>query len=303
MALQLGFPRIEVIPFSDENFTPNPGQLVAITPNDFDTADEVTFTTSKNTTTLIRGSGGKEVYTNPNEESGIAAGTLLNPINDRLQQFLFPDAIKTIDGTKIKLEIFDRPGLILSKWNLMYKVIVKPLDEQGNVVAENLWLTFPRAVLVPTQTDSFSATPGKTELQIISLGGRDEGSVAQAIGDVDLSSPVDLSAGATDKLLDITLEGTLYANINLGQAAATTGTQIVDAINTAVGTIVASINASNFLQIDGFQAGGNVIVDDPSSGTSAFTLVYKSGGGQPDSVNGSAPFDVPVVIRGDETAT
>lgn len=301
MGLQIGYANIYVIPFLDATFALDTSKQVIITPDNIDSADEITIIRNKSIETLVRGSGGKDVYETPNTESGLIELPVLNPLPARLEEFMFPDAIVTQDGLKRKIEFFDNPGLLLSEWDKMKKVIVKPLLASKTEAGANFWLTSPRMVLNPNVEDKFSSVPGKTTVNMIALGGRDLGSVALAVGTIDISGPVDLSSGATDKLMDITIDGTLYANINFGQSATTTTAQILDVINDVVGWIVAKIDASNFLTVEGFQPGGSVIMDDPTAGTTAYTLIYKAAG-QPDTINGNIAFNVPTFIRGDETA-
>ena len=186
----------------------------------------------------------------------------------------------------------------------MCKITVKPLGPNKLPVNANLWLVLPRCIMAPALTDSFSATPGKTEIQIVSLGGRDPGTVGQLVGVIDLTPSVDLSVGAPNKI-DVLIDGTLYPNINVTGAipAATTAQEILDAINTAVGVIVATLNASDFLVLSGLTPGQTVTIDDPSdASTSAVLKIFDAAATPPESDTGNAPFDVPVQIRGDETA-
>lgn len=102
------------------------------------------------------------------------------------------------------------------------------------------------------------------------------GTVATYTTTIDVSVPIDLSAGAVDKFINITIDGTLYANINLGQSATTSSASIISAINTAVGATVASVSG-NFIKIDGLIASanlGSVIIANPTTGTSALNLVF-----------------------------
>lgn len=298
--IELGFANLHLTPFSDDLFTKDLVRQYLLEPDRIDSADEVTVALEKAIETLVTGSGSKVIYTVPNPESGIATVPTLLPLDDQLFKLVFPDSIKTIDGAKEKTEVFDKPGILLSKWQTMVHAQFRPLDDEGNELGANTWVTFPLAIIKPAFTESKSTTPGKSELQIISIGGKICGSVGRVTGTIDLSSPIDLSTGATDKLLDITIDGGLYANINLGQNAATTGTEIIDAINTAVGFIVATIDSNNFLQVDGVKSGLTVIVDDPTSGSSAMTAVV--GLAAPASNTGTPDYRVPVYVRGDETA-
>ena len=303
MALKIGFAEIHFEPFLNENFDLDPAKKIILTPYEFDTADEVTSTVSKDTTTLVRGDGSKDVYENPNPESGVMTLTVLNPVKDKLQDILFPDSIVTINGTKEKREIFDSPGAIHSTWQRECKVTIKPLDESKNPVTPNDWLIFPRAIVKPSIKDSFAQNPSKTELSIISLGGRNPGSEAVAVGNISLAAPIDLSTPAGGKGINITIDGTLYQDVSLGQSATATGAEIINAINNAIGTIVATIDVNNFLNISGFAPGGSVMIDDPSVGLSAFGLVFGVAPiTAPALFTGVPASYIPVQIRGDETA-
>jgi len=302
MSLEIGYANIYVIPFLNALFALDTSKQVKITPDNLDSADEVVVTRNTAIETLVRGSGGKDVYEVPNAESGLVELPMLKPFPARLEEFMFPGALVTQDGAKRKIEFFDNPGLILSEWDKMFKIIIKPLLQDKTESEANFWLTIPRSVLNPTLEDKFSSAPSKSTLNMIALGGVDPGTVANPVGTIDISGTIDLSSGATDKLMNITIDGTLYANINFGQSASTTKDQILDAINEAVGYTVANISAGDFLTIEGFQKGGTVIMDDPSAGTTAYTLIYKASG-QPETTTGIAAFNVPTFIRGDESAT
>lgn len=305
MGLQIGFAQIEVRKFLDSSFAVDNSTLAILTPGDYDSADEIQSSISKDTTVLVTGAGSKIIYENPNPESGQIVLSFLNddenPNLKRLEGYVFPDSKLTITGPKELRDYFDSPGLLLSEWQNMVEVIIKPLGADKLPVSANKWLTMERAVIQPNRNDSFSANPSKTELTITSVGGRDPGELALAVGAIDLSAPLDISAGATDKLVNLTIDGTLYSNINFGQSATTASSVITDAINNAVGQIIATVDGSGFLNITSFLLGGTVIVDDPSSGTSAFALVYNTGS-PGDVVTGEQPRDIPIFRRGDVTA-
>lgn len=299
--INLGFANVYLTPFSDANFTKNLAKQFIITPSRIDAADEVIVNVKKEIETLITGSGGKVIFTVPNEESGIATIPVLAPLAEPLLDLVFPDAVKVIDGSKTKTELFDRPGLLLSEWQNMVHVEFRPLDAKGIELPPNNWSYFPLAIIKPDFTDSKSASPGKVELQIISIGGEKTGCPGEIIGSVDLSANVDLSAGATDKLVDLSIDGVLFANINMGQNAVTTANEILDFINEAVGFIVATLElTTNFLKIVGIQQANTVILDDPTAGVTGFVAIF--GGAAPATNTGTATTQVPVYGLGDETA-
>lgn len=66
------------------------------------------------------------------------------------------------------------------------------------------------------------------------------GTPAQFLSSIDLTAGVDLSAGATNKGIRLTIDQTQYDNINLGMSNATSRSQIITAINTAVGYTAAT---------------------------------------------------------------
>ena len=296
--IELGFANLYLTPFLNEQLVKNLVQQYLLEPDRIDSADEVTVALEKQIETLVTGSGSKVIYTVPNPESGIATVPVLLPLDSQLFKLVFPDSVKTIDGAKERTDVYDKPGILLSKWQTMVHAQFRPLDDEGNELGANTWVTFPLAIIKPAFTESKSATPGKSELQIISVGGKICGTVGRVTGAIDLSVPVDLSGA--DKLLDITIDGSLFANVNLGNSAAATGTEITDAINTAIGFVVASIDTNNFLQVDGIKSGQTVIVDDPTAGTSAMTAVV--GIAAPAANTGTPDYRVPVYSRGDETA-
>lgn len=123
-----------------------------------------------------------------------------------------------------------------------------------------------------TGTNTFNVASGTYD---VSFSGT-LGSVASYVSQVAISSTIDLSSFSTDKKINLKIDGTLYQNINLGQSASTTKQNIVDAINTAVGSTVASVS-TNYIKIDGNIASnsiGSIGITAPTSGTSAVPIVF-----------------------------
>ena len=123
-----------------------------------------------------------------------------------------------------------------------------------------------------TGTNTFNVASGTYD---ITFSGT-IGSVATYTSQVSIPSTIDLSSGSVDKRINLKIDGTLYQNINLGQSASTTKQNIVDAINTAVGSTVASIS-TNFIKIDGKYASntvGSISITAPTSGISALPIVF-----------------------------
>lgn len=91
-----------------------------------------------------------------------------------------------------------------------------------------------------------------------------------------ITTTVDLSANGTDKKINLDIDGVLYQNINFGQSSGTTKVNILNAINTAVGSVVA-VASGNFILITGSKASstsGRVKISAPTTGVSAVSLIF-----------------------------
>jgi len=123
-----------------------------------------------------------------------------------------------------------------------------------------------------TGTNTFNVASGTYD---ITFSGN-VGTPAFYVSQVSISSTIDLSSSSIDKKINLKIDGTLYQNINLGQSASTTKQNIVDAINNAVGSTVASISG-NYIRIDGKIASsilGSISITAPTVGTSAVGIVF-----------------------------
>ena len=106
------------------------------------------------------------------------------------------------------------------------------------------------------------------------------GTVAEVTGNV--AQTYDLS---TNKYVNITIDNTLYENLNLsagaGNTAAVTNTEVVAAINAVIPGTKAH-TSGNYVKLHGAiasLASGNITVEDPTAGASALATVFSSGGG------------------------
>jgi hypothetical protein len=170
----LGFGILELTKFTDADFTLALTPAYTIKLAEQDAEDEAKLDMAKEYDTLVRANGSKDVYTKPNKKSAIMTMNVVNPLAESLKLLVFPDAQKIIDGitpTKTKIEFYDQIGLLLSRWDNAVKAVFKPVDADENPLAAKYWMTFPRAVIVPALMGSASAKPGKTKLDIVSLGG------------------------------------------------------------------------------------------------------------------------------------
>lgn len=172
----LGFGILELTKFTDDAFTLDVAPAYTIKLAEQDAEDEAMMELAKEYDTLVRANGTKDVYTKPNKKSAMMTINIVNPVHDDLKLLIFPDAQKIIDGitpTKTKIEYYDQIGLLLSEWQNAVKAVFKPVDADENPLSAQYWVTFPRAVVVPNLKGSASAKPGKTKLDIISIGGLD----------------------------------------------------------------------------------------------------------------------------------
>jgi hypothetical protein len=112
-------------------------------------------------------------------------------------------------------------------------------------------------------TMTFSGTPGV---------------YATVTTDVDGSSGYNLSSGLVDKYIKITVDDTVKT-INLGQSATTTKSDVITAINTDMG-FTAATSSGNFIKLTGRKGStaGIVTIADPTTGVSALTTIFSSGG-------------------------
>lgn len=90
------------------------------------------------------------------------------------------------------------------------------------------------------------------------------------------SANYDLSSGSVNKYINVVIDGVTYPNINLGQSAATTRASVISAINTAVGSVVAATQSTEFIRVRSLigSASSNVTVTNPTSGASGLTKVF-----------------------------
>jgi len=106
------------------------------------------------------------------------------------------------------------------------------------------------------------------------------GTVAEVTGNV--ATTYDLT---TNKYVNITIDGTLYANLDLSAGAvapaATTNIEVVAAINAVIPGTKAQVSGS-YVKLHGAiasRSNGSVKVEDPTLGASALATVFSSGGG------------------------
>lgn len=117
------------------------------------------------------------------------------------------------------------------------------------------------------------------------------GTPAYYLSVVEIATTVDLSQNGTDKKINLDIDGVLYQNINFGQASGTTKTNIIDAINTAVGSTVA-VASGNFILITGVKCSstsGRIKINAPTSGVSAVSLVFDVTQTSISSTNATSP--------------
>lgn len=302
--VNVGYGNIYLIPFKNSAFELDVKNQTVIRPvTDIDSETNNVLTYGKNTKTLITAGGAKIIYTLPNEESGMFKFNVLNPVSDSLLLKMFPDASKITDATdggKRKITIKDVPGLSLTTWDKMFKLIFKPLTAKGES-GPNEWVTLPRVALVPKTEEIRGKEHSSTEITAMSVAGYDIGFKPEFTGKIDLTNGASLSGGTGKYGIKISIDGKVYDKIDLGSSATTTATAIVGAINSAVGSTVATIVAGK-LKIEATKKGGTLKIEPPT-GTleNGITKILKTDP-SPISVIGLPEGDIPVIIMGDETA-
>ena len=302
--LSIGFGNLYLIPFKNNAFELDTANQVVIRTAQLDSATETLIKFGKKTKTLVKGDGSKNVYTLPNEESGMIETEVLNPVPDALLLMLYPDASKVVDGTdstKTKILIKDIPGLLLTDWDKMVKAIFKPVGASGELGAQE-WVTIPRAILVPTTEIKRGAEHSSTKIVLMSVGGYDEGFEPEYTGSVSLASNVDLSDGVESAYaFDLSIDGTDYT-VELGTGASTTAATIAGAINTEVGATVATI-VNNKLKLKATTKGGSLTIAAPTGSFDNAVAKILTADAVPITVPGLAEGDIETFIFNDETAT
>ncbi len=311
MTLELGYGNFLFFKFQDENFTPNVGpSAILLHASKVRADDNIVDSLKKETKTVVLSGGDSVVMTQPNEESSQLTVTILNPVDDDILDLAFVDSVKTVNGAKEKREFFDRIGIELSSFENSLKMIFRPTDAQGNEKSPNEWITFPRCVIVPTQESERGKDEAVTELNILSIGGSTPGAAATADTNIDLTGGIDLSVGGLPKAVKITVDSSVFDNVNFGTGAATTRTDIINTFNTAVGKLVAAELAGGggeeFIRLTAFLNSsefGNLRVEAPSDLVNFLdgrAVIFDS---VADIVEiASDPVQLAVRINGDETA-
>lgn len=310
MALQLGYGNFLFFKFQDANFTPNVApSAILLHASKVRADDNIVDSLKKETKTVVLSGGDSVVMTQPNEESSQLTVTILNPVDDDILDLAFVDSVKTVNGPKEKREFFDRIGIELSSFENSLKMVFRPTDAQGNEKLPKEWITFPRAVIVPTQESERGKDEAVTELNILSIGGSTPGAAATADTNIDLTGGIDLSVGLP-KAVKITVDSSVFDNVNFGTGAATTRTDIINTFNTAVGKIVATELAGGageeFMRLTAFLNSsefGSLRVEAPSDLVNFLdgrAVIFDSGA---DIIEvASDPVQLAVRINGDETA-
>jgi hypothetical protein len=119
------------------------------------------------------------------------------------------------------------------------------------------------------------------------------GSYATVITNVNFSSTLDLSLGSTDKYIKISIDGNIQT-INLGQSATTSRASVISAINSAFGYTAAVVD-TNYIRLTGRNGStiGSITVETPTTGDSALTIVFSSGGTSLTDIGSNPTLSIP----------
>ena len=174
-----------------------------------------------------------------------------------LNKDVYPSSLKVYKGTTLL--------------PLTYNSLTGAITDPSNLILDNLFtnqITLNNILLTATINLKFAGVAGTP---------------AQFIGDIDLSSPIDLSLTAKEKAVSLQYDGAFIQNIIFGNSPTTLFADIRDAINDAVssalGYTVTPVNSvldsGTFIQIDGMLSDatrGKIIIGPPSDLTN-----YESG--------------------------
>ncbi len=180
--------------------------------------------------------------------------------------------VVTYSGTMTNVPITD-----VSSFEVTVNGFTKDITLSGGGVLSGADITAGSVDLTTgVFTMTFSGTPGV---------------YATVTTDIDGSSGYDLSLGAVDKYIKIIVDDTI-ATVNLGQSATTTRDDVITAINTSLG-FTGATTSGNFIKLTGRRGTGTttVTVEDPSTGSSALSLVFSTAGTSLTNT-GTAPLGV-----------
>ena len=229
--------------------------------------DNIVFQTANITASKNTAAGTELRYTTPGGESKSLINFYEDPsrkVYDFLYSLASPTSVLNAEG---KIEHYAEPGIDFTDFRNIcnYKFVPVDVDENPD---ESKSVVIPRTVIIMEE----AAKMGQPNTMPVTFMGQGGERLALMIGTADLSSNVDLSSGATDKLVKITMNG-LSFDVNFLQDVATTLVSIISAIDTAFSASVAS-DQGGFLQLKSTLFAAPIIVEDPDVGASGLSLIF-----------------------------
>lgn len=229
--------------------------------------DNIVFQTANITASKNTAAGTSLRYTTPGGESKSLINFYEDPSRD-VYNFLYslasPTSVLNADG---KIEHYAEPGIDFTDFRNIcnYKFVPIDVDENPD---ESKSVVIPRTVIIMEE----AAKMGQPNTMPVTFMGEGGERLAIMLGSVDISGTIDLSSGATDKIVQITMNGLVF-DVNFLQDAATTGAAIIAAIDAAFSATVATIQGT-FLQLKSTVFAAPIIVEDPLVGASGLSAIF-----------------------------
>ena len=267
--------QIKLTKFSDSNYTlsTNTNDIVTVTKNDIDSdQDVIAFNIANEMATKNTASGTKIKYRAVGGDvmcKFMFLEDTSDAQNKQIRNYLYsldsPDSKINSDSRR---EFFNKPGQDFSDWRNQCRLEFYPLSGVGVYDTTNVIIIPVGCVSVVESDKMFNTNP--LDVTIMGVGGK---RLVTIDSTANLSTNVDLSTGGTDKIVTITIDG-VTQDVNFGQAAATTRAQIKTAIETAFSTANVADQGTNFLRLSSTIAGTDIVISNPTTGTSGLSLIF-----------------------------
>jgi len=261
---------LKLIKFTDLDFTlaTLPASIRTIRKLNMDSdVDAVMFKNTRPISKKNTALGTTIPYSTPGGES-LMQFNMYEDADRDIYNFLYtiasPDSYLNADG---RIEHFNQPGVDYTDYTAQVRAEFTPITvEEVEIPSKKIIID---RGMVNINEELKLGQPNSFQVTVEGLGGPKK---ALLVGTADLSAPIDLSTGGTDKIIKISAEG-VTIEVNFGQLASTSGAVITAAIDAAFGVAIATIDANDFLSVQNTLLGAPVVFDDPDTGASGLTLI------------------------------
>jgi len=270
---------------ADFNLSTNPADSIQIVKANLDSdVDNIIFNLTRPTATKNTGAGTTLMYSTPGGEAKAEVNVYEDAdraVYDFLYGLAFPDSLLNDDG---KFEHFTQPGVDYTEFTNVVHFDFVPISTE-ELPDESKRIVIERAVVVLEESQKMGQ-PNSIKASFMGQGGLRK---AELVTLADLSSPIDLSVGGTNKFVSMTMNGQTI-DVDFNQEAVTTRDDIKDIINDAFIATVAFNSVTptpDTLLLKSTVFGAPIVLEDPSVGTSGLLLIF--GFGVREFVKGIAP--------------